>query len=78
MPLLNDLADPNYRPQLGPSCTVAVLLETLEPKTAKTLKAALDNPHAPSTKIAQALQELGHRISVHVVQRHRRHQCRCS
>ena len=78
MGLLDSLASPAYRPPRGPECGVAIVLEQLDDKTRKTLQAALDNPHAPSTKISVALGELGHRTSSHVVQRHRRHECRCS
>ena len=78
MSLLDNLASPDYRPPRGPECGVAIVLEQLDDKTRKTLQAALDNPHAPSTKISVALGELGHRTSSHVVQRHRRGECRCS
>jgi glutathionyl-hydroquinone reductase len=75
--LLDNLASPDYRPPRGPECGMALVLAAVDDKTRKTLLAALDNPYAPSTKIAQALAELGHRTSVHVVQRHRRGECRC-
>ena len=78
MSLLDNLASPDYRPPRGPECGVAIVLEQLDDKTRKTLQAALDNPHAPSTKISVALGELGHRTSSHVVQRHRRGECRCA
>ena len=78
MSLLDNLASPDYRPPRGPECGVAIVLEQLDDKTRKTLQAALDNPHAPSTKISVALGELGHRTSSHVVQRYRRNECRCS
>ena len=78
MGLLHNLASPDYRPPRGPECGLGIVLEQLDDKTRKTLQAALDNPHAPSTKISVALGELGHRTSSHVVQRHRRGECRCS
>ena len=56
---------------------MALVLAAVDDKTRKTLLAALNNPYAPSTKIAQALADLGHRTRVHVVQRHRRGECRC-
>ena len=77
MGLLDSLASPDYRPPRGPECGVAIVLEQLDDKTRKTLQAALDNPHAPSTKISAALGEMGLRTSSHVVQRHRRGECRC-
>ena len=76
--LLDDLASPDYRPPKGPRCGVELVLTALDEKTRKTLQAALDNVYAPSTKIAQALADLGHRTSTHVVQRHRRGECRCA
>ncbi len=78
MGLLDSLASPDYRPPRGPECGLGIVLKQLDDKTRKTLQAALDNPHAPSTKISVALGELGHRTSSHVVQRHRRRECRCS
>lgn len=77
MGLLENLASPDYRPPRGPECGLGIVLQQLDDKTRKTLQAALDNPHAPSTKISVALGELGHRTSNHVVQRHRRKECRC-
>ena len=77
MSLLDNLASPDYRPPRGPECGVAIVLEQLDDKTRKTLQAALDNPHAPSTQISIALGKLGHRTSAHVIQRHRRNECRC-
>ncbi len=78
MGLLDSLASPDYRPPRGPECGMSLVLAALDDKTRKTLLAAIDNPYAPSTKIAQALVELGQRTSVHVVQRHRRGECRCN
>jgi len=76
--LLENLANPDYRPPKGPSCGIAIVMQTLGDKDRKTLLAALANPYAPSTRIAQALGEMGHRVSTHVVQRHRRNECRCA
>ena len=77
MGLLDNLANPDYRPPSGPECGVRIVLDLMDDKTRKTLIAALDNPHAPSTKISVALSEMGHRTSAHTVQRHRRGECRC-
>jgi hypothetical protein len=76
--LLDNLADPNYRPPRGPECGVSILLTELKPDQAKSLQAAMANPHAPSTAISKAVADLGHRCSSHVIQRHRRGECRCS
>lgn len=78
MTLLDSLASPEYRSPRGPECGIALVLEDIDDKTRKTLQAALDNHHAPSTKISAALNELGHRISSHTIQRHRRNECRCA
>lgn len=78
MALLDDLANPEYRAPTGPVCSLGILLKQLDKKTVDTLNAALTNPHAPSTKISQALTDLGHRITSHTVQRHRRGECRCA
>ena len=78
MSLLDNLASPDYRAPRGPECGVAIVLDQLDDKTRKTLQTALDNPHAPSTKSSVALGELGHRTSTHVLQRHRRGECRCA
>lgn len=78
MSSLESLASPDYRPPRGPACTVAVILETADEEIVQLFTAALDNPHAPSTAIAKAIGDRGHRISAHVLQRHRRGECRCS
>lgn len=78
MASLTDLANPEYRAPVGPACTMGILLKELDKKTVDTLNAAMTNPHAPSTKISQALTDLGHRVSAHVIQRHRRGECRCA
>jgi hypothetical protein len=76
--LLDNLANPNYRSPRGPECGVSILLGEMKPEQIKAFEAAMGNPHAPSTAIARALNELGYRCSAHVVQRHRRGECRCS
>ncbi len=78
MSLLDDLADPNYRPHTGPACTIEKILSTVDDKTGALIKAALANPYARSTDIALAVTERGHQLSAHVVQRHRRGACRCA
>ena len=78
MALLDDLANPDYRAPSGPACTVGILLKQLDKKTVDTLTAAMNNPHAPSTRISQALKDMGHPASAHVIQRHRRGECRCA
>ena len=77
MGLLDNLASPDYRAPRGPECGMHIVLAQLDAKTRSTLMAAMANPHAPSTRISVALGELGHRTSTHVIQRHRRGECRC-
>lgn len=77
MSMLDDLANPAYRPVKGPDCSMGILLSTVDKETQTLIMAAMANQYAPSTLIAEALTERNHRISANVVQRHRRGQCRC-
>lgn len=77
MSTLEHLADPTYRPAKGPTCSVAMLLSTMDDNTADLLCKALANPYAPTTAIAAALAEQGHRITAATLQRHRRGNCQC-
>lgn len=76
--LLDNLADPNYRPRRGPNCSIALIVSTLDPDTAELFHAAMDNPYAPGTEIAKAMAERGYQMPAHSLQRHRRGECRCS
>jgi hypothetical protein len=78
VPSLEQLSDPQYRPPKGPPCTVATILAGMDDATADRFRAAMDNPHAPSTDIARAVTDMGHPIRSYGVQRHRRRECRCS
>lgn len=78
MSSLESLANPDYRPPHGPACTVAVILRTADEETAELFTAALANAYAPSSAIAKAMTDRGHKISANVLQRHRRGDCRCS
>jgi hypothetical protein len=77
MSLLDDLTDPNFRTRKGPRCGVSLALIDMPKDIAAKLNAAMANPHAPSTKIAEAAAELGYRIPADTVQRHRRGACSC-
>jgi hypothetical protein len=72
------LAAPNYRVHRGPACTIGLAIQTMPDSDAELLRAALDNPHAPSSQIAKALTNLGHSVKPYTVQRHRRNECRCA
>jgi hypothetical protein len=78
VPDLATLADPTYRPPKGPACTIRLILASLLDEDRRHLTAALDNPHAPSTMIARALEQMGHPVKATNVQRHRRGECRCA
>lgn len=77
MPDLAALADPAYRVKKGPECSIPTILAALPPDQAEFARLALANPHAPGTEIARSLADLGHKVAVCTVQRHRRGDCRC-
>lgn len=77
MSLLDNLADPNFTYRKGPDCSVAIALRQMDDATLKKFNAAMANPHAPSTQIAKAVQDLGYSVRYEAVQRHRRGACRC-
>lgn len=64
------------RPQ-GPRCTVAQIRAALAPKEREAVDVALADAAITSTAIARVLSEAGHQIKAHVVQGHRRGDCRC-
>jgi len=75
--LLDELAQDNYRPAKGPRCSVADLMERLDKKTLATFQAALANPAAPASHIADALDEMGYFMAGDTIRRHRKGRCRC-
>jgi hypothetical protein len=75
--LLDDLADPHYTYRKGPECSVAIAMRQMDEPTVKKFQAAMANDNAPSTQIAQAVQDLGFQVRYEAVQRHRRGACRC-
>lgn len=80
VPDLATLADPEAARALyhkGPTCSVAVALETLPDDQADLLRKALENANARGVDIADALCGLGFEMTAHTVQRHRRARCRC-
>lgn len=80
-PDLATLADPDAARALyhkGPTCSVAVALETLPPDQVDLLRKALENANARGVDIADALCGLGFEMNAHTVQRHRRGRCRCA
>jgi hypothetical protein len=77
MSLLDTLSDPQYVPKRGPSCTVQLTMKDMDEDTLKKFKAAMANPSAAGTLIAEALQDLGYKVRADAIQRHRRGACRC-
>lgn len=66
----------------GPSCSVYVLLSSLETSNASLrdqVQRALDDPSTyQSTSISRELKKRGHDISDFAVSRHRRGSCACN
>lgn len=60
----------------GPTCSVAILLET-RPDIASELREALAARDIPSSAIAAALKRRGIEFNQESLQRHRRGACRC-
>lgn len=80
VPDLATLADPDGARSLyqkGPTCGVAVALETLPTDQADLLRQAIENTHARGIDISDALTAFDLEIAPHTVQRHRRGRCRC-
>ncbi len=61
----------------GPPCAVGVLLMQLSPEMAKDLNEALSEPGVKATTIVKILGDLGHRVDVHALRRHRKAECLC-
>jgi hypothetical protein len=75
--LLDTLADPQYVPKRGPSCTVSLAMKDMDKDTLRKFTAAMANTSAAGTLIAEALQGLGYKVRADAIQRHRRGACRC-
>lgn len=75
------LADRKLAPvKKGPTCTMGLLLATIDADDRATLLEWLNNPREyAGTRIAEELTaEFGQRIGAEAVQRHRRGRCLCS
>jgi hypothetical protein len=75
--LLDTLADPQYVPKRGPSCTVHLAMQDMDKDTLNKFTTAMANTSAAGTLIAEALQDLGYKVRADAIQRHRRGACRC-
>lgn len=60
----------------GPTCTLCVLLTTLNPVDAKALQEALDDKGFTARGISRALKAEGHNIADGTVNRHRKADCK--
>lgn len=60
----------------GSLCSVAYLLDKLEPAEADELREALRSDYRTSD-IARVLNQLGHKITKNTLGRHRRGECSC-
>lgn len=60
----------------GSVCSVAYLLDKLEPAEAGELREALRSDYRTSD-IARVLNQLGHKITKNTLGRHRRGECSC-
>ena len=60
----------------GSVCSVAYLLDKLEPAEADELREALRSDYRTSD-IARVLNQLGHKITKNTLGRHRRGECSC-
>ena len=62
----------------GPVCTVAAILEELDPATRAALVAAIgDHKRHPGSEIARKLTAHGFPVKGNTIQRHRRKDCNC-
>lgn len=59
----------------GPTCTMCILLASLDDQDRTDVQADLDNPGVGGTFIGRTLAAAGHPIGQHVLDRHRRGQC---
>jgi len=61
----------------GPPCSVALILDKLDPDDRAALEAWLDNPLKRHSLIAAALKKNGHPIQDSTIGRHRNGKCIC-
>lgn len=66
------------KPRRGPACSVGRLLETLAPKDAKQVTAAIADSNVMLAAISRAIKsEFGVSIGSGTIGRHRKHECSC-
>jgi hypothetical protein len=74
----DDLADIRaFNARRGPRCSVAILMESLEPTISDKLTRALDDPTCQTKAIARWLGGQGFDLSHWQLQYHRRGDCAC-
>ena len=72
--ILKLLENADQRP--GPLCSIAYLLDKLEPAEADELREALRSDYRTSD-IARVLTQIGHKVTRNTLGRHRRGECTC-
>jgi hypothetical protein len=61
----------------GPKCTIALLIEDLDPETADGLRQVLDDKRVSHTIISRVLRSRGHYVGDSTIGRHRLGKCKC-
>lgn len=61
----------------GPKCTIALLIEDLDPETAEGLKQVLGDKRVSHTIISRVLRSRGHFVGDSTIGRHRLGKCKC-
>lgn len=69
MSLLDDLKDVSI--VKGPQCTVAKILNHLEPKESTAVLAVIDDPESSLTALSNVLLKYGYSVNAKTLRRHR-------
>jgi hypothetical protein len=77
MGLIDDIKQANAAVKKGPTCGMAVIINSMAEAEARELQAAMDDESIKGTIIAKVLSERGYSISGHTVSYHRRKACSC-
>lgn len=78
MTLADALAAEEAAHSKGPACTVALILDQLDPADRAVLVEWLANPVKRHSWIAEALRKNGHQVQESTIGRHRNRKCTCS
>lgn len=66
-----------HRKQVGPECSIGLIIEKLTEQQRVNLDAALADRSITTSQIRRVMVEWGHPVSHSTVQRHRRKECLC-